>query len=210
MARCKTLAIAAALAALLLAAGAYAQDVARGKVLYALCSQCHGPAGEGSPLALSPSIAALGEWYIEAQLQNFKKGVRGTHPDDVGGLRMHPMSRFLRTDEDIKAVAAFVSRMPPPALEQTVEGDAAKGAGYYVTCQACHGASGAGNQQLNAPRLVGTSDWYLVEALKKYRAGVRGGNPGNPNSVMMRGMALSLADDQAINDVVAHILTLGE
>jgi cytochrome c553 len=210
MAGRKTFPISAALAALLLAPGADAQDVARGEVLYAVCAQCHGDAGEGSPLALAPSIAALGEWYLEAQLQNFRKGVRGTHPDDVGGLRMHPMSLFLRTDEDVKALAAFVSRMPPPVLEPTVEGDAAKGASYYVTCQACHGADGAGNQLVKAPRLVGTSDWYLVEALKKYKAGVRGGNSGNPNSVMMAGMAASLPDDQAINDVVAHILTLGE
>ena len=100
--------------------------------------------------------------------------------------------------------------MPVPELETTVAGDAAKGAEYYKTCQACHGADGAGNQQTNSPRLVGMSDWYLVEALKKYKAGIRGWHPGNANSVMMRGMAMSLADDQAVNDVVAHILTLGK
>jgi len=209
MARTKLMVV-AALFALLHAPGAQAGDAARGEVLYALCTQCHGDAGEGNRLALAPSIAGLAEWYVDAQLKNFKSGVRGTHPDDVGGLRMHPMSLYLRSDEDIAALAAYVSAMPAPELGTTVVGNAAKGAEYYKTCQACHGAEGAGNQQTNSPRLVGTSDWYLVDTLKKYKAGIRGGNPGNANSVMMRGMAMSLADDQAVNDVVAHILTLGK
>jgi hypothetical protein len=31
----------------------------------------------------------------------------------------------------------------------------------------------------------------------------------NPNSMMMRGMSMSLPDDQAVKDVVAHITELG-
>lgn len=200
-------------AALLLAAlplGAAAQDLARGEALYGLCTQCHGEMGEGDPLALAPSIAGLGEWYVAAQLGNFKNGLRGTHPDDVGGLRMYPMSLSIASEEDIDALAAYVSSLPTPDLEPTVEGDATKGQQYYAPCAACHGAEGQGNQALNAPRLVGTSDWYLVESLEKFKAGIRGGNGASANAVMMRGMALSLADDQAVRDVVAHIQTLSK
>ena len=204
----KTLVIAALLGALALPAAGAAQDLARGKQLYGLCTQCHGADGAGDPLSLAPAIAGMQAWYVESQLQAFKNGLRGTHPDDLGGLRMYPMSLALQSDEDIANVSAYVASLPVSPVEVTVTGDASKGSTYYVTCAACHGADGSGNQQLNAPRLTGTSDWYLVEALKKYKAGIRGGNPGNQNSVMMRGMALSLADDQAINDVVAHILTL--
>ena len=205
-----TLVIAAMLAALLLPAAGSAQDLERGEDLYGLCTQCHGADGAGDPLALAPSIAGQAAWYVEAQLKNFKNGLRGMHAQDTGGLRMYPMSLALKSDEDIAAVAAYVASLPAPELEPTVVGNASAGQGYYATCTACHGPEGAGNQALNAPRLVGTSDWYLVESLKKYKAGIRGGNPGNPNAVMMRGMAMSLADDQAINDVVAHILTLGK
>lgn len=202
--------IAAACAAFALAAPASAEDIARGEVLYGLCTQCHGDAGQGSPLALAPAIGGLADWYVESQLQNFKKGVRGMHPDDLGGLRMYPMSLFLRSDEDIASVSAYVASLPTPPVETTVDGNATKGAEYYATCTQCHGANGGGNQQLNAPRLTGTSDWYLVESLKKYKAGIRGGNPGNANAVLMRGMSNMLVDDQAINDVVAHIVTLAE
>jgi cytochrome c553 len=203
------LAIAAA-AAVALPAVAGAQDLARGEQIYGLCTQCHGPEGAGDPLSLAPAIAGQAAWYVEAQLHNFKAGKRGTHPEDMGGLRMYPMSLAIKSDEDIAAVAAYVESLPAPELQPTIEGDAAKGSSYYATCTACHGAEGAGNQALNAPRLVGTSDWYLVETLKKYRAGIRGGASASQNSVMMRGMALSLADDQAIRDVVAHITTLGK
>lgn len=199
----------AALAILALAASASGEDVARGKEIFRLCEQCHGPEGRGNQLFLAPAIAAQPAWYVTEQLQYFRKGERGKHPDDVGGLRMYPMSLSLKSDEDVKDVAAYVASLPAPPVHQTIEGDAAKGATYYKTCQACHGADGKGNAQIKAPRLYGTSDWYLVEALKKFKAGIRGTDPGNPTATMMRGMAMSLPDDQAIRDVVAHVLTLG-
>jgi cytochrome c553 len=204
---------AAALAAFVfsIAGPARAEDpLVRGEKLYGLCTQCHGPAGAGDSLSLAPAIAGLSSWYVERQIQNFKQGVRGTHPDDVGGLRMYPMSLALKDDADIAAVTAYVSSLPPANNARTLEGDPAKGATSYVTCAACHGPDGKGNQALNAPSLVGSSDWYLVQALQKYKAGIRGGNTGNQNAIMMRGMALSLADEQAIKDVVAHIMTLDD
>lgn len=201
----------AALAALpfLLPLPAFADDN-RGEKLFNLCTQCHGMEGEGMSLSLAPSIAGLGQWYIGSQLRTFKSGARGLHPEDTGGLRMYPMSLSLRTEEDIEAVSAYVASLPRPRPAPELEGgDAAKGATSYAVCVSCHGAQGEGNRELNAPQLVGSNDWYLYEQLKKFKAGVRGGNPKNQNAVIMRGMALSLSDDQAIKDVVAHIMTLG-
>jgi cytochrome c oxidase subunit 2 len=200
---------AAALAALVFVSApqsASAGDAERGEALFDLCTQCHGSAGQGNPMALAPSIAGLSEWYVTAQLKNFKKGVRGMHPDDMGGLRMYPMSLSLRSEDDIEAVAAYVASLPLADPAPTVEGgNAAKGAEYWKTCASCHGPDGTGNKELNAPRLVGVSDWYLFEALKKYKAGIRGWNTGNQPAVMMRGMAMSLPDEQAIRDVIAYI-----
>jgi cytochrome c553 len=61
---------------------------------------------------------------------------------------------------------------------------------------------------MNAPRLVNTSDWYLVSSLQNFRAGVRGWSSNNSNAQMMRAMSAQLPDEQAIKDVVAYILTL--
>lgn len=181
----------------------------RGEVLFDLCKQCHGPDGGGMMLSLAPSIAGLDSWYVESQLKMYKSGGRGMHADDLGGLRMYPMSLWLTSDEDIKAVADYVASLPRVEVESTIEGgDAAAGATSYALCASCHGANGLGNKAMNSPPLVGLSDWYLKTTLEKYKAGVRGTNPKNPNSMLMRGMALSLATDQAVKDVIAHILTL--
>jgi cbb3-type cytochrome c oxidase subunit III len=182
----------------------------RGEALFDLCSQCHGEQGEGKELFLAPSIAGMGEWYVTSQLQMFQSGNRGLHHQDIGGMRMVPMSRYLSSDADLKAVAAYVASLPKSQPTAVVQGDAAKGQAAYALCASCHGPEGKGNQQMNAPRLVGTSDWYLLSSLQKYKDGIRGSNTANANSMMMRGMAMSLADDQAMKDVVAHINTLAK
>ena len=196
-------------------AGTSSADSADGAELYEQCAQCHGVNGEGSQFFLAPSIAGMEPWYVESQLRNFVSGARGLHPDDVGGLRMYPIGKSLKTDnggtedEKIAALANYVASLPEVVPAPEVEGgDPEKGAALYVTCQQCHGAKGEGNQQMNAPRLAGTSDWYLVTELHQYKQGIRGGNPKNPNAVLMRGMSNMLVDDQAIRDVVAYIATL--
>lgn len=201
---------AALLAALVAAPLATATaDNERGAALFDLCTQCHGEQGQGKELYLAPAIAGMGEWYVTSQLQMFRSGARGLHHADVGGMRMVPMSRYLTNDADVKAVAAHVASLPKTTPAVAVYGgDAAKGQAAYALCAACHGADGKGNQQMNAPRLAGTSDWYLLKALQKYKDGTRGSNPANATAMLMRGMAMSLADEQAMKDIVAHINTL--
>ncbi len=43
---------------------ASAGDLARGKVLFHYCTQCHGDAGGGSQLAQAPAIAGLGDFML--------------------------------------------------------------------------------------------------------------------------------------------------
>ena len=200
----------AALVAVSCVASAAAADEPNGESLFTNCLHCHGERGEGNRLALAPAIAGLEAWYVEVQLGLFRNGGRGDHPQDIPGLRMRPMSRSLMTDAEVKAVAQYVASLPPQNPAPTLEGgDPQKGQQLYTLCQQCHGAQGEGNKAFNAPRLSHMSDWYLASALERYKAGIRGANPKNPNGIMMRGMAMSLADDQAIKDVVAYITTLG-
>ena len=37
------------------------------------------------PLSLAPTIAGLDQWYVEAQLKNYKSGLRGLHAEDTAG-----------------------------------------------------------------------------------------------------------------------------
>lgn len=187
-------------------------DIARGEKLFGFCTQCHSSDGGGDSLALAPAIAGMPVWYIEKQLQNFKSGMRGLHAGDTGGLRMYPMSLWLRDAADQKAVATYIASLPAttPAHELTEHGDASKGAGYYIVCAGCHGASGEGNQGMSAPPLTGQSDWYLFESIKKYKTSVRGSGAGDPNGPLMKVMAGTLPDDNAILDVIAHIQSLDQ
>jgi cytochrome c553 len=182
-----------------------------GNELYAACTSCHGADGYGQENIAAPAIAGLPAWYVEAQLTKFRTGVRGAHPDDLEGLRMRPMSRQMMDEGEVKSVAAYVASMPSKKQAPTVKGgDASAGAAAYATCLACHGPDGKGNQALNAPPIVGQHDWYLVSQLHKFKKGIRGANPKDVTGGQMRPMSMTLADDQAIKNVVAHIDTLSK
>ncbi len=197
-----------AMAAVLLLAPGPAWAEADGEEIFALCAQCHGSAGEGKALVGAPPIAGMAEWYLSKQLVKFRDGVRANHPLDAEGLRMRPMSRWLQTDEQVNAVSAYVAALPMPSAQPTLEGgDASRGGDLYQPCTACHGARGEGVPATNGAPLVGLSDWYLYRSIEKYKAGIRGGDPRDTDGAVMRGMAMVLQDDQAMKDVIAHILT---
>jgi len=197
-------------AAWLAAPSAHAQDPQRGAKLFQFCTQCHGADAGGNPQFLAPNLTGLPEWYLVAQLKNFHTGLRGMHPDDVAGMRMFPMTRVFRDEGDIPAVAAHIAQLPVVTPAPTIsDGDATRGASFYQVCIACHGPDGRGNQALNAPPLVQESDWYLLSSLQRYKDGVRGNDPRNANAQIMRGMAGTLADEQAMKDVITYIKSLG-
>ena len=85
-----------------------AGDAARGKALYAVCSTCHGPEAKGQEDTNAPALAGREEWYLVRQLQNFKSGVRGAHPDDVYGQQMAPMAQLLADKQAMEDVAAYL------------------------------------------------------------------------------------------------------
>jgi cytochrome c oxidase subunit 2 len=208
--------ILACVAWLTLAAGApagiaLADENTRAAEHFELCAQCHGEEGQGNQIALAPPIAGLSQWYVEAQLHKFQSGVRGLHPDDVAGLRMYPMSLTLKAEGDIEAVAAYVAELPPTRPTPVLSGgDAARGQAYYGTCVMCHGADASGVEAQGGPNLRVSSDWYMMTQLHKFQSGVRGGNPADAKGAMMRAMSMTLADEQAMKDVIAYIVTLGD
>ena len=87
-------------------------------------------------------------------------------------------------------------------------GDATKGAGLYEVCAACHGKNAEGSKELNAPRLAGLPAWYIERQLNNFKAGIRGADPKDIYGTQMRPMAMTLADDAAVADVAAYIVTL--
>lgn len=184
-----------------------AGDAAAGKPLYAVCAACHGLQAEGNPVLNAPKLSGQGDWYLKRQLKYFKNGARGTHDKDVFGKMMAPMAATLGDDAAIDNVIAYMKTLPDNPAPPTVKKNTTNGQKLYVTCGACHGADGRGIQAMNAPRLAGMSDWYLVTQLKNFKQGIRGAHPKDMYGPQMASMAAILADDQAINDLVAYINT---
>lgn len=179
-----------------------------GAAQYAVCSACHGPRAEGMPALNAPKLAGQDPWYIEQQLENYRTGLRGAHEADTYGRQMAPMARTLATPEAVANVLAYLAGLPDEPPAHTVEGNVAAGAKRYAVCAYCHGARGQGIEHMNAPRLAGMSDWYLVRQLENFKSGVRGGHPSDYYGKQMGFMAETLQNEQAIRDVVAYINTL--
>jgi cytochrome c oxidase subunit 2 len=94
------------------------------------------------------------------------------------------------------------------ALTALAAGDPVKGKELFQICAACHGQNGEGNAILNAPINAGQNEWYVVRQLKNFRAGIRGADPQDTFGMQMRPMAMTLADEQAIQDVAAYVTSL--
>ncbi|HTF32385.1 MAG TPA: cytochrome c4 [Myxococcota bacterium] len=186
-----------------------AVDEARGKQLFVVCSACHGPDGSGNAQIGAPSIAGLDEWYIERQLNKFRSGKRGNHFDDPNGERMRAIAQTISGEDSVRELAAYIAYLPPvkppPGLRG---GDPEHGSNLFVACVGCHGLNGDGNRNLALPAINHQADWYLLTQLKHFKAGIRGGTPGDNAGASMRAMAQTLADDQAMLDLVAYITTL--
>ena len=179
-----------------------------GAAQYAVCAACHGQQGAGLAALNAPKIAGQSAWYMRKQLQNYKSGARGAHPDDTYGRQMAPMAATLVNDAAIDNVIAHIQTFPDEPAPATVDGDAATGAELYTTCAYCHGADGSGIQAMNAPRLAGMTDWYIARQLQNFKDGIRGSHPTDYYGFQMGFMARILHDEQAINDLVAYINTL--
>lgn len=88
------------------------------------------------------------------------------------------------------------------------EGDPVKGKALYGICTACHGANAEGMATLNAPANAGQDPWYMIRQLNNFKAGIRGAHADDTFGAQMRPMAMMLATDQDIDDVVAYITSL--
>ena len=191
------------------------------RALYvAACASCHGTDGRGNPRIDAPVLAGLSAAYLERQLDGFRRGYRGRHPEDLEGLEMRPMVEGLAA-ADLAAVGAWLASLPAPqpaggagttggvapARAEARAGDPARGQTLYAACAVCHGRSGEGNDALGAPRLAGQASWYTARQLRKFIDGIRGSHPDDTSGVSMRASVADLAPRDAA-DIVAWIETL--
>jgi len=70
------------------------------------CMACHGPAGEGNPLAGYPHLAGQHTVYTEKMLTGFRTGATWG-PEDTNSKIMTDVTKRM-TDAEIKAVASYI------------------------------------------------------------------------------------------------------
>ena len=74
------------------------------------CMGCHRYNGHGEMTFSSGPVSGLQDWYLLAQLEKFRKGIRGYHPKDEQGKKMRLISNGLSISE-LKDILAFISEL---------------------------------------------------------------------------------------------------
>jgi cytochrome c oxidase subunit 2 len=83
-------------------------NAAHGQQKYATCEACHGADGRGAAATNAPRLKGMSDWYLVTQLKHFREGIRGAHPQDTYGSQMGLMAAFLRDDQTISDVVAYI------------------------------------------------------------------------------------------------------
>jgi cytochrome c oxidase subunit 2 len=86
-------------------------DLDRGKELYVTCSSCHGADGEGVWSTRAPRLAGMSDWYLARQLENFRRGNRGRHPQDFYGTQMASLSRMVHDEQSERDLVAYINTL---------------------------------------------------------------------------------------------------
>jgi cytochrome c oxidase subunit 2 len=86
-------------------------DVANGEKLYRVCSYCHGADGQGIQAMNAPRAAGMSDWYLARQLENFREGIRGSHPSDYYGFQMELMASVARDEQAINDLVAYINTL---------------------------------------------------------------------------------------------------
>jgi cytochrome c oxidase subunit 2 len=79
-----------------------------GRKIYSACAGCHGEHGEGKDVANAPDLALLPAWYLTKELQDFRDGTRGAHPDDYEGRTMRILVRMIPDGQSLRDLVAYV------------------------------------------------------------------------------------------------------
>jgi cytochrome c oxidase subunit 2 len=75
------------------------------------CGACHGARGQGIQAMNAPRLAGLGEWYLATQLGNFRKRIRGSHPDDKYGSQMALLAATLSDEQASRELIAYIDAL---------------------------------------------------------------------------------------------------
>ncbi len=127
--------------------------------------------------------------------------------EELCGVAHYTMRGAVIVEERDDYQTWLASQSTYQELKSRPAGNAMLGAAQYGVCAACHGQQGEGIPAMNGPKIAGQSAWYLKRQIMNYKRGLRGTHKDDTYGAQMIGMVATLADEQAVDNVVAHILT---
>jgi cytochrome c553 len=178
-------------------------DAQANDIAVKVCSECHGPGGDGSNPQF-PKLAAQQPEYLAAQLRAFRAHERA-EPE-----AQHYMWGAASRDIDeslISAVARYFASQPAPKGRRGDPALVAKGKTLFQegspqrqiqACASCHGPEAKGNGEF--PRLAGQHEQYLLKQLRLIHTAVR-------KAPVMHGIIEHL-DDADMRAVAAYLQSL--
>jgi cytochrome c553 len=175
-------------------------DATAGQQKSAVCGACHGVDGN-SLIPTYPNLAGQHASYIQSQLVAFKAGQRKN-------VTMEPMAAPL-SEQDQADLAVYFSGLSPKA-EAIDAAQADAGLAFYragnkasgvAACMSCHGPSGEGNAAAGFPSLKGQKSAYVLDRLKRFKAG---DHSGSTQAQIMADVAsrMSDADMQTVSNAM--------
>ncbi len=127
--------------------------------------------------------------------------------EELCGIGHHTMRGAVIVDDNDSYDTWLARQTTYSEQVSRAAGDANVGAAQYSVCATCHGQQGEGIAAMNGPKLAGQSEWYLKRQIMNYKRGLRGTAEGDTYGQQMIGMVATLADERAVDNVVAHIRT---
>lgn len=87
-------------------------DAENGKTYYNMvCGACHGPGAVGIESLHSPRLVGMQDWYLERQLNNFRKGIRGKEEGDTFGAQMQQIAEAIPDDKTVSDLIAYINSL---------------------------------------------------------------------------------------------------
>ncbi len=161
----------------------------------------------GWPTPKNRPVSGLGGLISSHVAYNSNSGFLEILCEELCGIAHYTMRGAVIVEEGDDYETWLANQSTFHDLNTAPAGNPVVGAAQYAVCAACHGQQGEGIAAMNAPKIAGQSAWYLKRQLMNYKKGFRGTHEGDVYGAQMIGMVATLVDQQAVDNVVAHILT---
>lgn len=166
-----------------------------GEEIFTSCLLCHST----KEMQRGPIIDGLPAWQVESQLRKFRDGIRGRNEANKSEHLMGAGESIVHDEEEIRRVAQHIASLPPKAHLLTVKGDKQRGRLIYLQCMNCHGPKGEGRLDAKSPPLNTLEDWFQLDQLRKFKAGLRGKHEQDPEGNAMRVAVMNLSEEDLKN-----------